>query len=75
MLAKLTAKNQITIPKKIMAQLPAVSHFDVAFEDGVVVMKPVAIYETNLEQIRGKVKKLGLSPDSVREAVQGARSK
>ena len=38
-------------------------------------MKPAALYETGLAQIRGKMKKLGLTPDSVREAIKWARGK
>ena len=75
MLAKLTSKNQITIPKKIMVQLPRVSHFDLELNDGVVLMKPVVRYDTDLSQIREKMHRLGLTPDSVREAVEWARSK
>jgi len=75
MLAKLTAKNQITIPKKVMDQLPDVKYFDVELGDGVVVMKPLRLYDTDLEQIRAKVKKLGLKPNSVAEAIAWARSK
>ena len=75
MLAKLTAKNQITIPKKVMDQLPDVEYFDVELRDGEVVMKPLRVYDTDLEQIRAKVKKLGLKPNSVAEAIAWARSK
>ena len=41
MLAKLTTKNQITIPKKVVEQLPDVKYFDVELKDGVVVLKPL----------------------------------
>ena len=75
MLAKLTSKNQITIPKQIIDQIPDTTYFDVEFGDGVVMMKPLKIYDTNLQQIRSKVKKLGLKPDCVTEAVKWARSR
>jgi bifunctional DNA-binding transcriptional regulator/antitoxin component of YhaV-PrlF toxin-antitoxin module len=75
MLAKLTAKNQITIPKKVVEQLPDVEYFDVDLKDGVVVLKPLRVYGTDLGQIRSKIKKLGLKPDCVAEAVEWARSK
>ncbi len=39
------------------------------------MMKPLKIYDTDLEQIRSKVKKLGLKPECVAEAVKWARSK
>ena len=61
MLAKLTSKNQITIPKDVLSRVPDAQYFDVAYRDGVVVLKPVQVYDANLETIRAKVKKLGLS--------------
>jgi hypothetical protein len=75
MLAKLTAKNQITIPKKILSQLPDVEYFDVGIEDGLVLLKPVKVYETDLEGVRAKIKKLELSENCVAEAITWARSK
>ena len=75
MLAKITSKNQITIPKKIIDQLSDVKYFDVDFKDGLVLLKPLKIYETNLVQIRSKIKELGLKENSVKEAIQWARKK
>jgi bifunctional DNA-binding transcriptional regulator/antitoxin component of YhaV-PrlF toxin-antitoxin module len=75
MLAKLTAKNQITIPKKVVDQLPDVKYFDVQLKDGVVVLKPLRVYDTDLGEIRSRMKKLGLKPDCVAEAIRWARSK
>ena len=73
MLAKITSKNQITIPKQIIDQLDDVTHFDVQLDKGAVVLKPVRFYKTNLEQIRSKIEKLGISENTVAEAVKWAR--
>ena len=75
MLAKITSKNQITIPKKIIDQLPDADYFDIDIKDGIVRMKPVKIYDTSLDQIRDKIKRLGIKPETVKEAVKWARSK
>lgn len=75
MLAKMTSKNQITIPKKIIEQLPDVEYFEVELKDGVVVLKPLKVYDTSLERIRAKVKKLRLQENTVKEAIEWARSK
>ena len=75
MLAKLTSKNQITIPKDILAKLPKVDYFQVEIDEGNVVLKPVKVYDTDLEGVRKKMKDLGLSGDCVAEAVTWARSK
>ncbi len=75
MLAKKTSKNQITIPKKIVEKVPEVTYFDVEWKGGVIVLKPVRVYSTDLDQIRAKVRKLGISESSVDEAIKWARSK
>jgi len=75
MLAKMTSKNQITIPKKIIEQISASKYFEVEVKDGQIVLKPLQLYETDLEKIRSKIKGLGLKPDCVREAVKWSRSK
>ena len=75
MLAKMTTKNQITIPKKIIDKLPDIKYFDVELKDGLVLLKPLKVYDTNLDQIRSKMKTLGLNQNSVKEAIQWARKK
>ena len=75
MLAKMTSKHQITIPKKIIEQLPDVEYFEVELKDGVVMLKPLKIYDTNLQKIRTKIKKLDLQENTVKEAIEWARSK
>jgi len=75
MLAKLTSKNQITIPKGIMVRLPDVQYFDVEYVEGRILMKPLKVYGTDLVEVRTKIKRLGLSEDCVDEAVRWARSR
>jgi bifunctional DNA-binding transcriptional regulator/antitoxin component of YhaV-PrlF toxin-antitoxin module len=75
MLAKLTVKNQITIPKDVISRLPNVEYFDVSYKDGNVILKPLKVYDTDLDGIRSKMKQLGISEKSVEEAVTWARKK
>jgi hypothetical protein len=75
MLVKLSSKNQVTVPRKIIAQMPATQYLDVEWKDGAIVMKPVAVAVTSLEHIRDKIRRLGLNENSVAEAIQWARSK
>lgn len=75
MIVKLNSKNQITVPKKILSQLPNVEYFEVNLQDGNVVLKPLQVYQSNLDAIRIKMKKLGLGDDVVEEAIRWARSK
>jgi len=73
MLTKITSKNQVTIPKAIMSQLPAATYFEVELREGVIVLKPVRTFQTDTEQIRAKMANLGLTENSVAEAVEWAR--
>ena len=75
MLAKLTAKNQITIPKEVLSKVPETLYFDVEHKDGAIILKPVKVFDTNLGEIRDKIKKMGLTEGCVKEAVAWARSK
>ena len=75
MLAKMTSKNQITIPKKIINQIPETQYFDVELKEGIILLRPLRIYGTDLEQIRSKMKRLGLKENSVAEAIEWARKK
>jgi bifunctional DNA-binding transcriptional regulator/antitoxin component of YhaV-PrlF toxin-antitoxin module len=75
MLAKLTSKNQITIPKKVLSKLPEVKYFEVDLKEGKIILKPVKVFDTDLEGIRAKINKLGLSEECVSEAIRWARSK
>ena len=75
MLAKMTSKNQITIPKKIIDQVPEAQYFDVELKEGIILLRPLKIYGTDLEQIRLKINKLGLKENSVAEAIKWARKK
>ena len=75
MLAKMTSKNQITIPKKIIDQVPEAQYFDVELKEGIILLRPLKIYGTDLEQIRSKINKLGLNENSVAEAIKWARKK
>jgi hypothetical protein len=52
-----------------------VKYFDVELKEGLVLLKPLRVYNVNLEQIRSKLKKIGLKENSVKEAIQWARQK
>lgn len=75
MLAKITSKNQITIPKAIIEKLPPAEYFDLELKEGVVTMQPVQVAPLGLEAIRAKMKQLGLTEESIGEAVRWARDR
>ena len=77
MLAKKTAKNQLTLPKEIADQFPGVDLFDAKVERNRIVLVPVKItpITTSLESIRDKMERLGINEVDVTDAVAWARKK
>ena len=71
MLAKLTSKNQLTLPKAVMNDFDGVEYFDVTNDNGRVVLTPVLL--TRPDAVRAKLTELGISEADVAEAVAWAR--
>jgi hypothetical protein len=72
MLAKLTSKNQLTLPKAAVEAVGAVEYFDVAVREGQIVLTPVRIQRG--DAVRAKLAALGLADADVADAVRWARS-
>ena len=70
MLAKLTAKGQLTLPKAVLAAFPETKYFDVTEENGRIVLAPVRVTRANA--VRAKLADLGLTETNVAEAVSWA---
>lgn len=75
MLTKLTSKNQVTIPKAIMEGLPPTEYFNVVLRDGTVILEPVHVSGESTDAIRFKMRQLGLTENSVADAVRWARER
>lgn len=71
MLAKLTSKNQLTLPKAVLSSCPEAEYFDVSEENGRIVLVPVRLNRANA--VRAKLADLGLTEDDVTDAVSWAR--
>ena len=71
MLAKKTSKNQITLPKAIASRFPGVDYFDVREEDGRIVLVPLR--ESKADEVRARLRQLGITEDDVEDAVRWAR--
>ena len=67
MLAKPTSKNQLTLPKRVVAAFPDARYFDVTKEDGRIVLTPVRL--ARADAVRAKLAALGLSEADVVNAV------
>lgn len=73
MLAKMTSKNQITLPKSVVSKVPATEYFDVEVEGGRIVLTPVRVQKA--DAVREKLAQLGITEDDVNDAVAWAREK
>jgi hypothetical protein len=71
MLAKLTSKNQLTLPKAVISAFPDVDYFDVTRERGRIVLTPVRL--TRAYAVRNRLAELGLTENDVDDAVAWAR--
>ena len=71
MLAKLTSKNQLTLPKAVISDFPNTDYFDVTEENGRIVLTPVRL--TRADAVRAKLAELDLTDADVAEAVAWAR--
>jgi hypothetical protein len=72
MLAKLTSKNQLTLPKAILDELPGVVYFEVEAEGGRITLTPVRI--SRVDVVRAKLAELGITEQDIEDAVKWARS-
>jgi len=74
MLCKLTYKNQITLPKKIVEKFKDVEYFEVETRNEKIILKPVKITPLiTLEQIKEKIASLGLKEEDIEKSIQWAR--
>ena len=71
MLAKLTAKNQLTLPKSITNAVGPAEYCDVEVKDGQVILTPVRIQRA--DAVRAKLAELELTEQDVADAVAWAR--
>lgn len=72
MLAKITSKNQLTLPKSITQGLGPVEYFDVVTRDGQIILTPVTIQKT--DALRARLAELDLTDSDITDAVQWARA-
>jgi len=71
MLAKMTSKNQLTLPKSITAAVGPAEYFDVEARNGQIVLTPVRIQRG--DAVRAKLAELDLQEQDIAEAVAWAR--
>jgi cysteinyl-tRNA synthetase len=71
MLAKITSKNQLTLPKSVVNSVGKTDYFEVEVEKGRIVLTPVRIQKA--DAVRTKLEALGIDTQDVADAVAWAR--
>lgn len=71
MLSKITSKNQITIPKAIMALVPKAEYFEVEAVNNCIILTPVKV--TRINQVWDKLDALGITEQDITDAVEWSR--
>ena len=72
MLAKITSKNQLTLPKPVVDALGRPSHFEVEVDGDRLVLTPAR--QGSASAVRRKLQALGLQDSDVADAVTWARA-
>lgn len=72
MLAKITSKNQLTLPKSVVNSVGKADYFEVDVENGRIVLTPVRIQQA--DAVRAKLEALGIDAQDVVDAIDWARN-
>lgn len=70
MLAKITAKNQLTLPKAATNAVGPAEYFEVETRDGCIILTPVRIQRA--DAVRAKLAELDLNEQDIADAVSWA---
>ncbi len=71
MLAKLTSKNQLTLPKEVVSGFPGATYFEIEATNGKIVLTPVRMQRT--DALRAKLAELGIGEQDATDAVEWTR--
>lgn len=72
MLAKLTVKNQLTLPKAIASQFPGVEYFEIATDGSSITLLPFE--RSRADEVREYLAGIGITEQDVKDAIAWARS-
>lgn len=71
MLAKLTVKNQLTLPKAVVKLFGGVEYFDVSTDGSAITLKPLR--PSKADEVRLYLAGLGITEQDVADAIAWAR--
>lgn len=67
MLAKLTSRNRLTVPKSVLRRVSATEYFDVTEENGRIILTPVRL--NRADAVRAKLADLGILEADIMDAI------
>ena len=73
MLAKLTVKNQLTLPKAVATRFGGVEYFDVSTDGESITLRPLR--QSRADEVRDHLEALGITEQDVVDAIKWAREK
>lgn len=71
MLAKLTSKNQLTLPKAVIQQVGVAEYFEVSAENGKIILTPFRVHQA--DAVRAKLDALNINEDDIADAIAWGR--
>jgi bifunctional DNA-binding transcriptional regulator/antitoxin component of YhaV-PrlF toxin-antitoxin module len=71
MLAKITVKNQLTLPKAVVTRFAGVEYFEVSTDGASITLRP--LQRSRVGEVWAHMKKLGITEKDVDDAVRWAR--
>ncbi len=71
MLAKMTSKNQLTLPKSVVDSVSKAEYFDVQVRTGQIILTPVRVQRG--DAVRAKLAELGIGEGDITDAVAWVR--
>ena len=71
MLAKMTVKNQLTLPKAVVSRFVGVEYFDVSTDGASIVLRP--LQRSRVDEVRERLAQFGIEDQDVAAAVKWAR--
>ena len=71
MLAKLTVKNQLTLPKAVATRFGGVEYFDVSTDGVSITLRPLQRSRAN--EVWDKLEELGIVEEDIADAIKWAQ--
>ncbi len=72
MLAKMTVKNQITLPKAVATKFPGVEYFDVSSDGASIILRPLR--QSRLGEVQEKLERLGTGRNVILRMLSGGHA-